>query len=504
MKKLYTKKKSVAPQEMEVYLRRWEQKAHGFVKVYAVGENPMAGPIWCAEFSDPNIPNEDKYNAMVVASHSGAEISGCNAVLSVGNFLATFNETSKKILSKNRVFLVPCPVPDNFGRMLIDDGEQYITAKDINRAYANFANNDDASIILDENGEVLDKMQEVYSGRSPWISTFCKMVDELHPEITIDVHGVWFEEAIMPEYFGQLSASSTNYTTSRAFVDDLQRVTEAAGYAIVNEDDIQCVKAMTAISHSPKWRNCYWHANNNLMVHNYSYLKYHTMNICMESAFSGSSMTTIIRALEKGAEEGYPVDTMDFSGYDSFFRSIGETVQERRESRAELWWQSIYFGKGIIYPQFSGIAGTLLNNGLRAHRDEVFNTEGGLDCSIDKLCDLLDSKGYDTAEMRKSFDNEMNCWIRSTGSPHSRDYDPEGKAVTKHGITIRLSVPYKDAKIKEVWFNGMRMTEADGYKIVRERNWTYVDILIKGQIPDQSFAMCKYDYTPHPSGIIEF
>ncbi len=493
----FVKKKTIPMCQMENYLRRWEAKAPGFVKVIEIGKYPK-WPIFAAVFSDPDVADDEKYNALILASHSGAELSGCTTVLSVGNFLATLNERSRKILSKNKVILVPCPLPDVYERAAVEDGEQYDTPEAINIAYRNHANCDDATCMFDEEKDALDNINPV---ARPYSMALAKLEDELIPEMSIDVHGLWFEDAIMSEYSGQLSASNVNYTNSRRFVDEMQRAAEAEGYAITNEDDYEKIKAFDGggFSATDKYRARFLHFGKNLMIHSYGYLKYHTQHICMESCFERGSMARILRALEIGAEEGYPVDCMDSCDYACQFRTIGKTPELRRLSRKELWPQIEYFGRALLYPVTGGISGAVMVNGEKAFCEAIPNR---FSTSIPDFCDILERKGYDMAEVRDVLEREKRAFIRSVGGPQNRN--PEEKMKTEYGATIRLGIQYSDAKPTGVWLNGKRLTENEDYNIIRVRNWTYVDVFIKGQIPDIAFALCKYDYTPRPMGIVEF
>ena len=493
----FVKKKTIPIAEMESYMRRWEQRANGFVKVIEIGKYPK-WPIYAAVFSNPEIPDDEKYNALILASHSGVELSGCTTVLSVGNFLATLNERAMNILSKNKIILVPCPLPDVYEKAAIQDGEQYDNPQAINVAYRNHACCDDATCMFDEEKDALNNINPV---ARPYSTALAKLMDELIPEMSIDVHGVWFEDAIMSEYHGQLSASNVNYTNSRRFVDEMQRAAEDEGYAITNEDDYEKIKAFDGggFSSTDEYGYRFWHFGKHLMIHSYGYLKYHTQHICMESCFERGSMARILRALEIGVREGYPVDSMDCCDYACQIRTIGKTPELRRQSRKELWPQIKYFGRGLMYPVTGGISGVVLTNGM-ATFSEMFPNR--FSRSMPELCDLLEAKGYDMSEMREVLENEKRVFIRSVGSPHNKNKDE--KAVTKYGATIRLGIQYSDAVPNGVWLNGKRLNENEDYKIICVRNWTYVDVYLKGQIPDIAFAFCKYDYTPHPMGIVEF
>jgi len=82
-----------------------------------------------------------------------------------------------------------------------------------------------------------------------------------------------------------------------------------------------------------------------------------------------------------------------------------------------------------------------------------------------------------------------------------------GDVKLKYGMTIRLGLPFADARNYKVYYNGFEQKEdeLDGYNVVKYNNWVYIDLHIPAdKISPFAVAMVKYDCTVPPSGIMEF
>ena len=76
-----------------------------------------------------------------------------------------------------------------------------------------------------------------------------------------------------------------------------------------------------------------------------------------------------------------------------------------------------------------------------------------------------------------------------------------------NGMTVRIGIPFKDAKVRKVLYNGIEWSpgELEGYTVTKSGSWVFVDVNVP---PDKvvpfAIAMVKYDCTTPKCGIIEF
>ena len=485
MKKNFTLRKSVPMAELEEYMRRWETRAPGWVKVYSLGD--YAGwPMLCAEITDPSVPAEEKTVAMVLAQHSGMEITGMTTVLSVGNYLSARDEKAREILATQIVLLVPCPNCEVY--LHAEEGNQYQ-----NQNYPDLYLN--RWRIDDYPGTFVDDEFHMDEEKTPAGCAIRRLVDRWKPELIVDVHGVWFEEARMIEIQGAMSFSHLNRTFDRSFTDSMQEAAEAEGFAILNEDQMETLFPMDPICEKPEYANRFRSGMPKMLIGSYSYLMYHTLSLNMEVAWEKSGFLRVLRALEIGTKQGYPVDTMIPDQNLCCVRVGGKNAAERRESREELWQQNERFGTHMVYPCTPGIVGFVLVN----DRDLQLRLFGEVqDCMMDDFLDRMEQEGYSMGEVREALDNKMNVWMRHGAKAK------ENKADVHCGLNIRLGMPYADAQPNDVWLNGRKLKETE-YTLKRWKNWTYADLLVpRGELPDVLFALATYDYTPKPTGILEF
>ena len=472
MKRLHLRK-SIPIEDLESYMRRWEKKVPDVVKVYSIGKSGK-WPVLCAEFTDPSVPMEEKEVALMTAQHSGMEISGMTTLLSLGNFLVSEDERAKEILKKQVVLVVPCP-----------NCWTYATG-DFNYTFKN-------EFGVDEYAGAFKDDLTVDSSKTPVAAALMDLVDKWKPEFMFDAHGVTFEEAIGIEILGCLSFSSINRTYDRAFVDEVNRAQQEKGFAVYSEDSSQTIFPTDPICYKDEYRMRFRGGVPRILLGSRAYIKYHTFSLNSETAWEESGLTRIIKCLELG-NKGYPVRTVLSPLLMNSLCVYGSNAKERRDSRVELWPQINKLGISILYPETCGSSGILVTKNKETHT-KLCGNESML--NADEFLNNMEAYGYNMKEVRAQLADEYHESMYLT-------YKGNGEnAAIKHGITIRLGLPYADAEITGVWLNGERQGK-DNYDVVREKNWTYVDIKVAGEVPDAMFAFVKYDAEDKPKGIVEF
>ena len=470
MEQKFTNRDSIPIAQLEAYLRRWEKP--GFTSVYSIGESG-GWPIWCAEMTDPSIPVEEKEVAILMAQHSGMEITGMTTLLSVGNYLAALDEKAREILAREIVLIVPCP--NCYGYAKQDHAFQF----------TNKAGVDEYTAMAQD--------MTVDPEKAPAAAALKALVDKWKPELIVDVHGVWFNEQTVIEVTGGMSFSSLNRTYDRGFVDAMNEAAEEAGYAILSEDFLQTLPPTDPICLDPAYRARFRGGVDKMLLGTCAYIKYHTLALNMEVAFEESGFLRTMKALELGVQ-GFPVQTMAAPLGNHSIQAGGNNAQQRRESRLELWTQKDRLGTALLYPENQHVAGLLVTT----NNDALDRILGQERCGIDMFCHNMEQEGYSMAGLKEGLSGGLPVYLapmgRGSGVPAQLD----------QGITLRLGLVQPDAVPRHVWLNGRDLAPGE-YRILRRKNWTYVDVLIpEGQVPEIMLAVVSYDSAKKPTGILEF
>lgn len=466
----FTIRDSIPIAQLEAYLRKWEKS--GYASVYSIGESG-GWPIWCAELTDRRVPAEEKEVAILMAQHSGMEVTGMTTLLSVGNYLAALDEKAREILAKQIVLIVPCP--NCYGYAKQDHAFQFTNAAGVDEYTA------------------MNQDMTVDPQKAPAAAALQALVEQWKPELIVDVHGVWYNEQTVIEITGGMSFASLNRTYDRGFVDAMNAAAEDAGYAILSEDFLQTLPPTDPICMEPKYRARFRGGVDKMLLGTSAYIKYHTMALNMEVAFEESGFLRTLKALELGIR-GFPVRTMAAPLGNHSVQVGGSNAAQRRESRLELWNQKERLGTALLYPENQYVAGLLVTTNNEA-LDRVLGQE---QCSIDLLCRNLEQEGYAMAGMKEDLSGGLPVYLapmgRGSGEP----------AELEQGITLRLGLVQPDAVPRHVWLNGKELTSGE-YQLLRQKNWTYVDVTIPaGQMPEIMLAVVSYDSTRKPMGILEF
>lgn len=236
MGKAFTIRASVPICELEDYMRRWERRAGEFVRVYSLGASG-GWPILCAEFTDPSVPACENETALVIAQHSGMEITGMTTVLSVGNYLAALDERARKILRTQTVLLVPCPNAYSYAAQ--SPSYQFKNEEGVDEYAGSFQPG------------TLDLIDPQ---KTPAAAALKQLVDERRPEFLLDIHGVWYNEQIMQEFTGAMSFCALNRTFDRQFVDAMDEAAREGGYDVYSEDELQTLPVQSRLSELPAYR----------------------------------------------------------------------------------------------------------------------------------------------------------------------------------------------------------------------------------------------------------
>ena len=479
--KQHTIRKSVPVNEIGAYLHGWETQKPGFVHVEVIG-TASEYDIHAAVFTDPSVPDEEKQRILIIAQHSGMEISGINTVLSLGNYLAAGK--GDDLLRGLVVVLLPCPNPWTFAKQ--------------SPAYT-FRNEAgvDEYISFTYHGAKL-------GGRNPSAVAVQALIDRFRPEMLLDCHGVHAQDQLVIPSCG-VSAFASNRLYNDELLGELQQAGIDAGYATFSADteetlpmtDPDCGDEDVIAHFRPTARGA--------IAPTYAYYRYHTMAASLEISFECEAVERLVRALEIGVRTnkrevypGYPVNCVVSPYGHASLRAYGITAAQRRESRIELWQKRGDIGFGIAHPEVPGFAAAIVTLDPAASSATVKDYYAPMD---DVLCRLQEYSGKDMTELRTMFDAQFESY--ASINPADNRYAVHAE----HGITIRLGLPFADAKPTKIMLCDRVLCKdaQDGYSVTECDNWVYVDVNIPPEkITPVMIAAVTYDCTVPHSGIVAY
>ena len=477
-------RKCIPVEEIGAYLKRWEDKKPGFVNVSTIGKSGEYD-IHCAVFTNSQIPDDNKQIALIIAQHSGMEITGMTTALSLGNFLVTDNETAKEILDKMIVILVPCPNPYSYAKQ--DTSYQFKNEFGVDE-YVSF------------NYEGAKK-----EGKNPAATSIQGLIDKYVPDIMLDLHGVWYENQMVVESFG-LSAFACNKLFNDKLMNRVRLAGTKAGFASYDNNFAETLpqtdNACSIYEVNSKFTP---QSTNGVVAPTYAYINYHTMGASYEISWEESGLIKVLEALKIGCEvneyeyyPGYPSRTvLSPCGYISI-RSYGVTAAERRKSRCELWKNREKIVFGIAHPEMPGFMSAIVSLSEECSKKYAQKYYRPL---YDICSDMGDIPGVNMENLMNTFTDDMYEPFCSLDRFDHDSYIPE------NGMTIRFMLPYADAEVEEVMYNGHKLSvdEADGYTIVKDQNFVFADVHVpKSRLAEFAVCTVKYKCTTFKNGVIEF
>lgn len=441
--------------EIENLVKGWQECYPDKVKVESIGKSG-GHDIWMIELTDHSIPSDHKEVALVLAMHTGMEISGGNAVFILGKWLLSDDPRARSILRKQTVVLIPCPSPYSYEK------------GDVAYQFRNERGRDPYSTPWSFDG-VADP--DVY----PEAEAVRKVIDRYQPDVMIDSHGVWYEDQIMIETTG-VSVFGLYKSYNRRIVETIMQEAEAAGYPQDSEDNRQALLPVGAIC-KPEHRHRFQRVVDGCNPAIYSYVNYHTIVMSIEVAFEESGFLRMRKLLELGNErspleyvDGYPNRNVN-GGLLHSVTAWGRTAGERRRSRVELWNKIQHFTIGLMHPEMPGRLMYVCAMSSSAKKRVV--TPAGVPKKIaDFIGEMEGAEGVDIDRLRQFANPDPGYYLATQASHSSEDSYPE------NGLGIKVRIPYPRADLEDVSLNGNRLSisEYDGYVVWRDGNWTVLQI----------------------------
>ena len=418
-------------------------------------------PVLLARITDTTVPDADKQVALFTCTHCASELNGPTGVLRLMKWLLSDDPAAAEIRRRQVVLCVPYPNPDGVAR---DGGSDVYTCWDFEGVVAP------------------DKHPEAVALKG--------IFDEFQPDLHADIHGFNFAEQKMWESTGISWASGI----SRSYLPDVPRLmdeaAEAAGFLITKGE--QSAGQIRTTCDIPGASHHYYIRAARPNVTSYPYHKFHTIAMILESGFEESTAVRLRRALQIGHERwrgeryaGYPANQVG-CWTSMAIAAWGTTAAERRRSRVELWQKLPQLAYGCAHPEPRGSITAYCATTPAAAQRYLANRR------LDRLLEAV------RAEPRFDADAivAMADRIPATNLACRRDGTvPEGKVQpVRHGMVIRLLVPYNDAEVTNIRLDGHPLAESpsDGYTLRRDPG-TIVEIAIPpAKVRDFHIAWCFY------------
>lgn len=461
-----------SPEELAEGFGKWESLYPHAFRVESRGMTPGGRSILMGRITDHREPDEDKQVAMLTSCHVAKELNAGTGLLRLMKWLLSDDPAAAEIRRKQIVLVVPYTDPDGIA------------------------------------SSKRERLREIYGGiwtatgvrdpgKHPEAAVLQGIMDEYKPDLFIDFHGLNYAQQTMWESTGISWASAA----SRCYLHDVPRLideaAEAQGFLITRGE--QDAGQILTTSDIPNGRPEYFYlrkSSSNITL--YPYVKFHALSFIMEVGFEESLVARARRALQIGHERwrgerypGYPthqVGIWTLVGVSAW----GTTAKERRQSRCELWQK---------LPQLTyGVAGPIPRDNIMAYVATTPAARSQL--RYQKLPDVMQSIRDDPRFNADALADaaRRTCATGFGGSKYDIATPPEEHVEPiRHGLVLRLLIPYNDAEVSEIRLDGHLLGESatDGYHIHRNPG-TIVEIAIPpDKVAEFHIATCSYE-SPAP------
>ncbi len=463
-------------------LQDWERQYPNAFRFEIVGKSQLGRNIFICEISDFDVPNEDKQNVLITACEHGGERNPTTTVLKLMEMLLENNERADRIRKAVRTVIFPCANPDGY--------EQFSPyAANSECVYAGYD--------FKGNSKTLEGEYIV------------RTIKELVPELMISVHGTWRddEKCVMQEDTGVAMASIFSRSYHKYLIDEMNKEGKKFGFAYATGEDDD--ERLIANNIPEGCEHKFYSTGPWVNTPGVAYSLGHSLAFTIEVVNDFSGAVRLFRALELGTEKwtgalytGYPVNVIAPLGLCRIVSS-GQTAQQRRLARAELWNNKIRnFGYGtILYPLKGAnlFYWTMLSEfcSFTSSKPERELLLADLFEFADKHCAQSDIKKLKDIFAEQS-DYPVSVYSPATGGyGQSKNSTIESiELENSFGLQIRLpmNVNIDNAKL---YYNGLDvMNNKDIIShIWNEDNWTYFQIDLNNKIIRDRIGIFAIEYT---------
>jgi hypothetical protein len=327
--------------------------------------------------------------------------------------------------------------------------------------------------------------------KTPEILAFKSVVDEFHPDVQMDLHGVsmWWNGHGVVESCGTAYSNYSLRPWDARVTEAMNAEARKAGYGIDRgEADTQRLfwgPDMTPLA------DRLWVGRPFFYTATYAYAHCHTLPLTAEVTWEESALARLKGLLQIGngtwegeGMPGYPVNVMK-SIVGQWVMAWGSKAAQKRSSRVELWQRQGSFPMAILYPQVD----------CRASLVVALTRKGAalLDSDLPKwLAKLEKAPGVNVGALRAFVRTGPERMLYVENADREGDDCP-----IENGLAIRLRIPYRQLELCDLRLNGNLLVESatDGYQKWFGDGYTQVQINIppaKTRTADVLIATCAY------------
>jgi hypothetical protein len=467
----FGKRTSPTFEQISELLESWQKTYPRLFQLQIAGRSVQNRPVFVATLTSPDHDSRQKEHFLLTALHAGQEHSGATSVLRITKWLLSDDPEAVRARATHIFRIMPVVNPDSYADPDRMAGLANIIGED---PYTGW------SIDGPRNPE-----------KNPEAVAVQQVMDSFQAEVHGDVHG---NSLPFPGVY-QLESSGKAYSnvTLRPYHSEITRMMDeaalAGGYPSDRaEEDAQRLFGTSAlgIDKAKLWAGFQTPAGAAAVVSQpriyaalYGYNKYHTMPIATEVGWEESALLRYRRLFRVGSEvwpgeqlPGYPVRVITKDIY-NMVKAYGDTAEERRRSRVELWNKQGVLTFGMNRPWVTGRMLFVCTTSVEARQKWLRDTSltGFLEAAkrlggmpIERIASIID--GFPTTEGQWGHTSNISL----AGGMGKTELGP-----IQHGMNLRLRIPYPLAHSHEVWLNNQPL-KAPQLQIWRGRGFNNVQI----------------------------
>lgn len=469
-------------EEIRDRLEDMQRRHSQLMNLEILGRSALGRPLFAVRLTDPTVSDELKEHVLFTALHTGVERIGASTMLYLMGWLMSGRPLAREVLRKQVILCMPVVNPDGY----------------VNGTFQNTEGMDPYTNWSLEGPDQPSKSPEAVAVQ--------KMMDEYQPEVHGDMHGSFLEfggsiHAETAAAYSNVSLRPYHHEVMRLMNDAALEEGYPADWLEEDAERIYWGPELEKISHQT------WRGRPRVYAATYCYSQYHTLTTANENAWERSGFLRYRRLLQLGNEvwageyfAGYP--TRVIMGHDLHrLTAYGRTAHERRRSRLELWSRTRQLTWGFDWPETEGIIlcacatspaaaetwlgdGTLTDVAGRIQRHPRMNAE-----PIRRL-----AHAHPLEDGKRGARLLLEGW----GATRNEDDRTSPSLPVRHGLAVRLRIPYSKAQLLDLRLNGypLQLSETDGFLTWVARGFTFVQINVppeRSRTEDLFVITCEYD-----------
>jgi len=455
-------------------LRQWARKHPDRMKVEVRGRTNEHRPMLLCRITDYNVPDEDKEHALFTTCHASYELNSVTASLHLIKWLISDDPLAAEIRRKQVVLVMPNCNPDGYSVPKYGNtvgGDPYVGpwtwGAELNAAEKN-----------------------------PEAVAIKGVIDQYMPEVHYDIHGVWYEGQTMWEEVGFSWASGLCRPYIARIWERIREEAEKAGFFMTAAEESSGKIRVTAPV--PGAEDHFYLVGTSINDMLYSYNRYHTIPIPNETGFDESAVVRARALLKLGLERwrgeyyaGYPTRQV-MCWLSTALAAYGTTAAQRRASRVELWQKLGQITLGAMHPEPIGQIMCFCATTPEGAQKYLAETE-----LVKWVEQFKDEPQFDYKALRQFVysTKAVNLMPQSGAWPGGSPSTAEESERLRHGLALRLLVPYPNPKITDVRLDGheIPLSESDGYIVYHEPGTTVQVNIPPEKVRDFHVATLTYE-----------